>query len=108
MDSSGDFIFRVIETPIKFVFFLSRKNILRTAGRHAEATPLTAATASFQAGSPKNESEDPLPRLFHDLAFLHHEGDALGGGDVGGGIAGDSDDISEFAFLERSHFLRDT
>ena len=31
--------------------------------------------------------------VFDDLAFFHHERDALGCGDVGGGIAGDGDDV---------------
>lgn len=37
--------------------------------------------------------------VLHDLAFLHHERDALGGGDVGGGIAGDGDDVGKLALL---------
>ena len=35
-----------------------------------------------------------LRRVLHDLAFLHHEGDALGGGDVGSGVAGNGDDVA--------------
>jgi len=37
--------------------------------------------------------ESPRRGILHDLAFFHHERDALGGGDVGGGIAGDGDDV---------------
>ncbi len=43
-----------------------------------------------------------LRRVLHDLAFFHHEGDALGHGDVGGGIAGNGYDVGEFAFLQRA------
>jgi hypothetical protein len=45
--------------------------------------------------------------VLHDLAFFHHEGDAFGRGDVGGGVAGDGDDVGEFAFLQCADFLRD-
>lgn len=37
-------------------------------------------------------------RALDDLAFLHHEGDPLGRGDIGGRIPGHGDDVGELAF----------
>ena len=49
-----------------------------------------------------------LPRrVLHDLALLHHEGDAFGRGDVGSRVARNGDDVCEFAFFQAADFLSD-
>src|SRR5207302_7890203 len=46
--------------------------------------------------------------VFDDLSALHHEFDSLKFGDVGQRIAGNGDDIGEFAFLDGSHTILPT
>src|SRR5688572_16246249 len=49
-----------------------------------------------------------LQGILHDFAFFHHKRNALGRGDVGGGIARHGDDVGEFAYFEGADFIGDT
>src|SRR3954452_23165418 len=52
-----------------------------------------------EAGAPQSAS---LRGVFSDLAVLHHEHHALGGGDVGRRVAGHRHDVGCLALFERA------
>src|SRR3954453_14448167 len=101
-------------SPSRFIRFMApatpRSTSLAkrpTARRGSRSSPNAKAVPWLglrEAGAPQSAS---LRGVFSDLAVLHHEHHALGGGDVGRGIPRHGHDVGYLALFERASVRRD-